>query len=132
MNEYWSYILAPFGLIGLWMSGNRNRWGWALSIGAQILWLTYAVQTEQWGFVPGSAAYGLIYLRNFIGWSKKPAGATTDELTAELARITTERDFWEQAANRNGELYSAAENQRDEARDALNLFLITAAHRKEN
>jgi hypothetical protein len=77
--EYWSYILAPFGLIGLWMSGSRNRWGWALSIGTQALWLTYAVQTQQWGFIPGSAAYGAIYLRNFIRWSDKPTGDRTKD-----------------------------------------------------
>ena len=66
MDAWWSYALAPFGLLGLWMSGSRNRWGWALSIGTQVLWLTYAVQTRQWGFIPGSAAYGAIYLRNFM------------------------------------------------------------------
>lgn len=87
MTEYWSYVLAPFGLIGLWMSGSRNRWGWALSIGTQVLWLTYAVQTEQWGFIPGSLAYGLIYARNFIRWSDKPTGPTVEELLQLLDLI---------------------------------------------
>ena len=130
MIEYWSYILAPFGLIGLWMSGSRNRWGWALFIGTQILWLTYAVQTRQWGFVPGSLAYGAIYLRNFIRWSDKPAGPTVDDLIDQLSQMTEERDLWEQAAIRNGELYSAAENQRDEARDQI-AILTTTGHRKD-
>lgn len=68
MGAYWSYILAPFGLAGMWMAGRRNRWGWALSICTQVLWLAYAVQTQQWGFIPGSAAYGFIYVKNFISW----------------------------------------------------------------
>jgi hypothetical protein len=67
----WSYILAPFGLAGMLMAGKRNRWGWMLSIFTQVLWLWYAVDTKQWGFIPGSAAYGAVYLKNFMGWSKK-------------------------------------------------------------
>jgi hypothetical protein len=37
------------------------------------------VQTQQWGFIPGSAAYGAIYLRNFIRWSDKPTGDRTKD-----------------------------------------------------
>jgi hypothetical protein len=70
VNAYWSYLLAPFGLAGMWLAGRRNRYGWTLSICTQILWLTYAVQTRQWGFIPGSTAYMIIYLRNYLAWRK--------------------------------------------------------------
>lgn len=71
MSTWWSYILAPFGLAGMLLAGRRNRWGWALGIFAQVLWLTYGVQTKQWGFLPGSFAYLVIYTRNFIAWKPK-------------------------------------------------------------
>lgn len=67
---YWSYVLAPFGLAGMILAGRRNRWGWALSIATQALWLTYAADTRQWGFIPGSAAYAIVYIRNFTAWRK--------------------------------------------------------------
>lgn len=68
MIHYWSYILAPFGLIGMWLAGKKKRSGWLLGICTQVLWLTYAVQTQQWGFIPGSAAYGFVYLKNYLKW----------------------------------------------------------------
>lgn len=37
-------------------------------------------------------------------------------LLADNKRLRGQADFWEAAAQRNGELYAAAENQRDEAR----------------
>lgn len=65
---YWSYALAPFGLLGMWMAGRKNNWGWILSIFTQTLWLAYAVDTQQWGFIPGSLAYAFVYARNFHRW----------------------------------------------------------------
>jgi hypothetical protein len=69
--HYWSYILAPFGLVGMFMAGRKSKNGWLLSIFTQVLWLAYAVQTKQWGFIPGSLAYGAVYMKNYINWSKK-------------------------------------------------------------
>jgi len=71
VNAWWSYALAPFGLIGMFMASRRNKWGWLLSICTQVLWLVYAVDTKQWGFIPGSLAYGVVYLKNFLNWNKK-------------------------------------------------------------
>lgn len=86
ITHNWSYVLAPFGLAGLWMAGRRNRWGWALGIFAQVLWLTYGVQTRQWGFIPGSAAYLFIYAKNFIAWSSKAKEKAVSEETNDLYR----------------------------------------------
>jgi hypothetical protein len=81
LAPYWSYILAPFGLAGMWIAG-RNHWGWLLSIFTQILWLTYAVATKQYGFMIGSTAYLFVYLRNFfIGKTKSKE--SDSERTAE-------------------------------------------------
>jgi hypothetical protein len=66
--HYGSYCLAPFGLVGMWLAGRRNRWGWALSMATQTLWLAYAYLTAQYGFMIGTISYGFIYLRNFIQW----------------------------------------------------------------
>lgn len=71
MSAWWSYALAPFGLLGMWLAGGKSRYGWLLSIGTQVLWLAYAVDTKQWGFIPGSLAYGFIYARNFWAWRKQ-------------------------------------------------------------
>lgn len=69
MNAYWSYILPPIGIIGIILQGRKNRWGWIVGIFAQVIWVTYAAATRQWGFLPQSIIYGLIYAWNFIDWS---------------------------------------------------------------
>lgn len=71
MSPWWSYVLAPFGLAGLWMAGRRNAWGWALSFCTQAMWAAYAIQTAQWGFLPGTLGYSIVYARNFRAWRKE-------------------------------------------------------------
>jgi hypothetical protein len=63
--HYGSYCLAPFGLAGMWIA-RTNRWGWALSMFTQLLWLTYAQTTAQYGFMIGTVAYLGVYIRNFL------------------------------------------------------------------
>lgn len=66
----WSWLLFPFGIAGQLMVGgrNRNRWGWALSIATQLIWLLMAFSLKMYGLMPGSASYLLVYLKNFFGW----------------------------------------------------------------
>lgn len=72
MIHYWSYILAPFGLLGMYVTGRKLAWGWALSSCTQLLWLTYAIDTHQWGFIPGTLGYLIIYIKNYRAWRRKP------------------------------------------------------------
>lgn len=70
MSQYWSWALAIVGLTGMWLAGQHNKWGWAVSLCAQFIWITYALVTWQLGFVVSAIAYGSIYVRNFIKWRK--------------------------------------------------------------
>lgn len=72
LNTYWSYILAPFGLAGMYVSGKKKAWGWLLSLFTQTLWLAYAFTTKQYGFMPGTLAYAFIYVKNWRAWRVKP------------------------------------------------------------
>ena len=77
MNPYWSWLLTVVGVFGLYLAGRRSPWGWAVGIGAQVLWLAYAIATEQWGFIASCGAYGWVYAKNFLSWRadlKTPAG----------------------------------------------------------
>lgn len=70
MNPYWSYLLTAAGLLGLWLAGKKSAGGWAVGIGAQTLWIAYAVATRQWGFIVSAALYGSVYTHNFVTWRK--------------------------------------------------------------
>lgn len=68
----WSWLLTAVGVTGLWVAGSRSKWGWAIGLGAQALWLTYAVVTGQYGFIVGCLFYGSMYARNFLKWHTAP------------------------------------------------------------
>lgn len=66
--QYWSWILTAVGVVGLWLAGRRNPLGWAVGLGAQGLWLAYALSTQQYGFLFSAMAYGTVYTKNFLSW----------------------------------------------------------------
>lgn len=68
--ELWSWILASIGVTGLWIAGNKSKWGWVIGITSQALWIAYAITTSQWGFLFSAFAYGTVYVRNLIKWRK--------------------------------------------------------------
>lgn len=65
---WWSWLLAAFGLAGLWLAGNKKRGGWAVCAASQLLWLVYALATEQYGFIATALCYGFLYVRNWMAW----------------------------------------------------------------
>jgi uncharacterized membrane protein (UPF0136 family) len=67
---WWSWLLTAVGIVGLYAAGSRKRWGWGVGLGAQVLWIAYALTTAQWGFLISAAAYGSVYVRNFRKWSE--------------------------------------------------------------
>jgi len=70
---WWSWILTAVGVFGLYLAGRKSPWGWAVGIGAQVLWFAYAVTTRQRGFIVSCLAYGAVYVRNFRAWRAQPA-----------------------------------------------------------
>ena len=70
MSPYWSYLLTAVGVFGLWVVGRKDRRGFMIGIGAQALWVGYAVATHQWGFIISAIAYGWVNIRNLRLWSE--------------------------------------------------------------
>lgn len=67
---YWSYILTAGGVLGIYLAGRKNLWGWALGLAMQLLWVVYAIQSHQYGFILSALAYGTVYGKNFYQWHK--------------------------------------------------------------
>jgi len=67
----WSFVLAAIGILGLYLAGKKNYWGWAVGVFAQILWIAYALTTKQYDFLATAVAYGFVYSKNFIQWRKE-------------------------------------------------------------
>lgn len=64
----WSYVLSAVGIFGTYLAGRKSKWGWAVGLGAQVLWIAFAITTEQYGFIISALAYGSIYAKNYLAW----------------------------------------------------------------
>ena len=71
MSPLWSYALGALGIVGIWLAGRKSAWGWAIGVGAQFLWLAYALITHQYGFIVTALAYGAIYAKNWLAWVRE-------------------------------------------------------------
>lgn len=67
---WWSYLLSAIGIFGLWIAGSKKTWGWLVGVGVQLLWITYALVSEQYGFIISALAYGFVYGRNWLAWRR--------------------------------------------------------------
>lgn len=62
------WVTTVTGASVMYLAGRARtrRWAWVLGILNQVPWVTYAILTGAWGFVPGSMLYGSVYLRNLL------------------------------------------------------------------
>jgi hypothetical protein len=67
----WSWVLAILGITGIFLVGRKTIWGWLVLCANEILWVTYALVTKQYGFIAMAVAYVLVYLKSFLHWKKE-------------------------------------------------------------
>jgi hypothetical protein len=67
----WSWLLAIVGVTGIYFVGRKTIWGWIVLCFNEILWITYAVITKQYGFIFSAIAYAAVYIKSFIHWRRE-------------------------------------------------------------
>lgn len=75
---WWSVMLAAIGILGIWLAGRKSHIGWGIGLGAQFLWIAFAIHTEQYGFILSAVAYGFIYALNWRKWLNEEKVAKDD------------------------------------------------------
>jgi hypothetical protein len=75
---WWSWLLTGIGITGLWMLGNRWRAGFLVGLFAQVLWIAYAITTDQPGFFVSAVVYGAVNIRNYHAWKPRSGGGVVD------------------------------------------------------
>jgi hypothetical protein len=68
VNQAWSWLLTAVGVTGLILAGRNLWWAWLIGLGAQVLWIAYAIVTRQWGFIASALIYGTVYVINTRRW----------------------------------------------------------------
>jgi hypothetical protein len=67
--EYWSYLLAMVGITGIFFVGKKTAFGWLILFVNEILWITYALISQQYGFLLMAIAYMIVYLKSYREWT---------------------------------------------------------------
>ena len=68
--SYWSWILAVIGVTGIFLVGQKTIWGWLVLTTNELLWIGYALNTKQYGFIVMATAYMIVYIKSYIEWNK--------------------------------------------------------------
>ena len=64
----WSWLLAAMGVSGMYFVGKKRWEAFLWLIVMECLWIVFALQTGTYGFIVGSLAYIVVYLRNVKLW----------------------------------------------------------------
>ena len=51
MHDYASWVLAVIGVTGIFFVGRKTIWGWYVLLFNEVLWIAYAINTDQYGFI---------------------------------------------------------------------------------
>jgi len=73
MIQYGSWVLAVIGVTGIFFVGRKTIWGWYVLLFNEILWIAYAVNTKQYGFIFSALAYAAVYVKSYLHWKKDDA-----------------------------------------------------------
>jgi nicotinamide riboside transporter PnuC len=65
---WWSWLLMFVGVTGLYFSGKQKWWGWLIGLLSEILWMIYAIVTEQYGFIIFALVYAIVFTKNAYSW----------------------------------------------------------------
>ena len=81
MSLWWSFILTAFGAVGMFLAYRSYTayLGPAIGIGIQLVWIAYAVSSEQWWFIASALLYGGSHL---YGIRKRRRERATKALSA--------------------------------------------------
>lgn len=66
---WWSVVLAVIGVLGLYLTTRKMAAGYAVGVGVQVLWITYAIVTAQYGFIFSALAFGAVNALGFYKWT---------------------------------------------------------------
>ena len=65
------WVVTIVGLIGFHLAGKKIRWAWYVNIANQVLWVIFAVISQQWGFLVGAGFYLAVFIKNAVSWTKE-------------------------------------------------------------
>jgi len=64
------WIAAAFEVSGLWIIGNKKKFGFILLILCSISWIILGIQVQKYGLSVAAFVCFVIHVRNYLKWYK--------------------------------------------------------------
>lgn len=70
MAQWWSITLTVIGVLGLCFTMRKHIAGPVIGVGAQTLWIGYAITTNQPAFIASALAYAAVNAYGIATWKR--------------------------------------------------------------
>jgi hypothetical protein len=64
------WLATVCGLTGVYLLGNKNKYGFLIFMMASASWITFGVLTGSWAVVVGSSIFLFMHFRGWLSWSR--------------------------------------------------------------
>lgn len=65
------WLATASGLTGVYLLGNRNKFGFILFMLASLSWVTFGIMTGSVAIIIGSGIFFIMHLRGYINWLRE-------------------------------------------------------------
>jgi len=65
------WFVSIFGIISIWLVGNKKKSGWIFKIISQVAWIYLAIVKDLYGFIPLALIALIISTRNYFKWKNE-------------------------------------------------------------
>lgn len=72
MKDLLPWVMSCVTITAMWLQGSKWKHAWLLTLGNQVLWLTWIITVQAWGLLPMTCAIVFVATRNHFNWSKSP------------------------------------------------------------
>ena len=62
---------SAIGVTGIFFVGRKTIWGWFVLLFNEVLWIAYALITNQYGFILSAIAYAIVYIKSYLLWRRE-------------------------------------------------------------
>ena len=90
INQWWSWGLAIIGISGVYLTTKKLFWGFVVGFLVQVLWLTYALQTQQYGFILSALGFAWVNALGLYRWTRTPKTEPKRTITPTDYKVSQE------------------------------------------
>lgn len=64
------WLATACGLTGVYLLGNKNKYGFLIFMMASASWITFGFMTESYAVIGGSTIFLIMHLRGWLTWRR--------------------------------------------------------------